>query len=545
MPLEETKNEWRARVRNPDEFKWLKQIFPTKETAGDDYPYNKKGIRAIGGALKSTGKVEVQAFRFSKKEKYGWTATEIRKWIKDHGYSLKVIKQIDNVDILIDEVKYEPIDEWINQKWIRFRYITPEFKADKDNKRLKGPVSSGNVDRMGEIVDVKALMASWEKDYSKNPVLRYMHQAGAIGLMESVTVHSEWEGKEYKDGVPIGIAYIDDAEEDVWHKIDKGLVKAFSIGFRALATEQFCPEEDLCYLKYTEIEWLETSVVDVPANADCFFVVVDGEDEKQLQEGGIVKELPLIEGCPLRLTIKEDGSVNIITKDIYKSQDNKSKVEVEEMGKDKDKITEKDDTMDDMIVEPPKVDESPEEDANPTGEGEKDLEPEHEKDDVIEGEGDLDENAFDVENQLNLITAMLVDIEKKVDSIEEKISPPDFDELIDFDKDEVVEDEPEDEGEKDADADKAKADLETEIAKKVSEEVQKFKDAYIKAHPPKRATIIPKAKEHILKDDDAKPKKRIGTLSPADEKFKSYLEQFAHPSNKVITTPDKKKKEVK
>jgi len=44
-----------------------------------------KGIRAVYGRSKKTGKAEVQSLMFDKKK---WTVSQIRKWIKDHGFKI-------------------------------------------------------------------------------------------------------------------------------------------------------------------------------------------------------------------------------------------------------------------------------------------------------------------------------------------------------------------------------------------------------------------------------------------------------------------------
>jgi len=99
MPIEQTENEFRARIKSPNAFVRIRQIWPSRRTAGAHYPYNSKGIRALGGPLKSDPrKVEVQALRFSKKSRYGWTVAKIRKWLKDHGYKVKEVEMEDNIE---------------------------------------------------------------------------------------------------------------------------------------------------------------------------------------------------------------------------------------------------------------------------------------------------------------------------------------------------------------------------------------------------------------------------------------------------------------
>tara|TARA_R110000851_G_scaffold108116_6_gene229008 strand:+ start:3055 stop:4614 length:1560 start_codon:yes stop_codon:yes gene_type:complete len=161
---------------------------------------------------------------------------------------------------------------------IHYRIITP-FKVDKathdsesDDVKIRGAVYVGGddmLDRHGELVDSKAIMDAWNK-YAKNPVILYNHSKtyGVIGRMTDVTM-------EEQNGItmPMGTAIIDGGEKDITRKIRKGMLKAFSIGFIAKAAVKECKDDDSCYMKFTEIDWVETSVVDVPASPDALFSV--------------------------------------------------------------------------------------------------------------------------------------------------------------------------------------------------------------------------------------------------------------------------------
>jgi HK97 family phage prohead protease len=127
------------------------------------------------------------------------------------------------------------------------------------------------LDRHGELVDYDAMMLAWDK-YSKNPVILYNHSKtyGVIGKMTNVSM-DEWDDYGM---VPVGTAMIDEGESDITRKINKGMLKAFSIGFIAKAAVKICEGEDEeCYIRFTEIDWVETSVVDVPASPGALFSV--------------------------------------------------------------------------------------------------------------------------------------------------------------------------------------------------------------------------------------------------------------------------------
>ncbi|MBP04759.1 MAG: hypothetical protein CMA72_08270 [Euryarchaeota archaeon] len=180
-----------------------------------------------------------------------------------------------------DQDKFDSLDLPSQDVQIEYRIITPfVVKAYEDDEKknadvmIRGPVYVGDkdmLDRHNELVDYEAMMAAWDK-YSKNPVILYNHSKtyGVIGKMTNVSM-DEWE--DYGT-VPIGTAMIDSGEKDITRKIQKGMLKAFSIGFIAKAAVKICEDkEDDCYIRFTEIDWVETSVVDVPASPGALFSV--------------------------------------------------------------------------------------------------------------------------------------------------------------------------------------------------------------------------------------------------------------------------------
>jgi HK97 family phage prohead protease len=153
-------------------------------------------------------------------------------------------------------------------------YEDDKYEMDDTDVMIRGPVYVGNAemqDRHGELVAMDAIMSAWN-GYSQNPVILYNHSKshGVIGRMVDVEM-GEFAGMD--EQVPIGRAIIDGGEKDIVRKIRKGMLKAFSIGFIARAAVKECKDEDTCYMTFTEIDWLETSVVDVPASPNALFNV--------------------------------------------------------------------------------------------------------------------------------------------------------------------------------------------------------------------------------------------------------------------------------
>ncbi len=159
-----------------------------------------------------------------------------------------------------------------------YQDLPAELKAEADESDVyvRGPVYVGNeamLDRHKELVDGQAIIDSWPS-YEKNPVILFNHRKdyGTIGKMLEVKM-GDWPGIDFP--VPIGYAMIDGGEEKIARKIRKGLLRAFSIGFIAKAGVKECPGDDKenCYIIFTEIDWIETSVVDIPASPGAWFNV--------------------------------------------------------------------------------------------------------------------------------------------------------------------------------------------------------------------------------------------------------------------------------
>ena len=192
------------------------------------------------------------------------------------------MSSLDNATVVNSQV-FEAIAGESKEAVFEYRLTMP-FKVDKehtpehddDDVVVYGPVYVGDetmLDRHRELVDAKAIMDSWNS-YSKNPVILYNHRKdyGVIGLMESVEM-GMWEKPDgEKIEAVFGRARIDGGEKDITRKINKGMLRAFSIGFIAKAGVKQGNGDD-AYLTFTEVEWIETSVVDIPASPNALFNV--------------------------------------------------------------------------------------------------------------------------------------------------------------------------------------------------------------------------------------------------------------------------------
>lgn len=232
-----------------------------------------------------------------------------------------------NATVVHDDALFESIEG--DEKTITFEYkINTPFTVDKEHKPdhdeddvvVYGPVYVGDekmLDRHKELVSPEAIMESWSS-YEKNPVILYNHRKdyGVIGRMESVEMGSYEKPDGEKIQAVFGRAIIDGGEENITRKIRKGMLKAFSIGFIAKAAIKEGRGDD-AYLKFTNIEWIETSVVDIPASPNALFNVsksiVEYDGAKHIiaveeREGSYVIEFGKSEETPDIPSSPEEGT---------------------------------------------------------------------------------------------------------------------------------------------------------------------------------------------------------------------------------------------
>ena len=133
-----------------------------------------------------------------------------------------------------------------------FSFFLPITKIDKERRLISGYASTPALDLDGEIVALdavrKALPGYWQW---RN--IRRMHTADAVGVAKEANVDDK--------GLFLTSKIVDD---DCWKKVLEGVYKGYSIGGKKLAKNGNT---------ITEIELVEVSVVDRPANPECKFDV--------------------------------------------------------------------------------------------------------------------------------------------------------------------------------------------------------------------------------------------------------------------------------
>lgn len=160
-------------------------------------------------------------------------------------------------------------------------YAVLEIKSVNDGDRvIRGVATTPTPDRMGDIVDPLGVTF-------KNPLaLLWQHRSDQpVGTVKF--------DKPTKDGITFEatIADVDepgtlkDRLDEAWQSVKTGLVRAVSIGFRALEYS-FMDEGGI---RFITSEVLELSLVTIPANADATINQIRSIDTEHLASTG--KEL--------------------------------------------------------------------------------------------------------------------------------------------------------------------------------------------------------------------------------------------------------------
>lgn len=136
-------------------------------------------------------------------------------------------------------------------------YSFLELKEVADETRtITGMATTPTPDRMGDIVLPKGAVF-------KLPIpLLWQHRAGdPIGFVTKAHVT--------KEGIEIVAEIAKDVSEEIdkaWRLIKAGLVRGLSIGFKGIDVEPIPNSWGVIFEKW---EWLELSVVTIPANAEA------------------------------------------------------------------------------------------------------------------------------------------------------------------------------------------------------------------------------------------------------------------------------------
>lgn len=165
------------------------------------------------------------------------------------------------------KVRDKSCEKWINSS---FELTEKAVQTDDDGVKsiiIKGYANTVDRDRAGDVIPAEAwLKTKAMENYLKNPIVLFQHD------------HDEPIGKmlDYKiddKGLYVEIE-VYDVDKRVFRLIQKGALKAFSVGFR-ITDYSYDVDDDIFTI--TELELFEISVVSIPCNQESLF-----EAEKSL-----------------------------------------------------------------------------------------------------------------------------------------------------------------------------------------------------------------------------------------------------------------------
>lgn len=159
-------------------------------------------------------------------------------------------------------------------------YSILSIKAiDGEQRTFSGMATTPSPDRVGDVVDPKGAKFS-----SALPLLLFHDTHLPVGTVKF--------GKPTSDGIPFDATIPDVAEpgrlkdrvDEAWHSVKYRIIRAVSIGFRAM--EDGIELLKTGGLKFTNYEVLELSLVPVPANAEASINVIRSLDAEHLAASG-------------------------------------------------------------------------------------------------------------------------------------------------------------------------------------------------------------------------------------------------------------------
>lgn len=151
---------------------------------------------------------------------------------------------------------------------------------DDDQQMVYGYASTPSLDSQGEIITLDAIKSALP-DYMKFPTIREMHQSKAVGT----TKHAELKG----DGLFIGAKIVD---KNAWQMVKEGVFRGFSIGGRI---------KQKVLNTITDMQLMEISLVDVPANSDAVITLFKNNDDQSSED----RHLSLLKNLVLTVSSSE------------------------------------------------------------------------------------------------------------------------------------------------------------------------------------------------------------------------------------------------
>ena len=167
-----------------------------------------------------------------------------------------------------------------------------QFKSlTKQDRIIYGAASVAIVDSENELITESALKSAFNSYVTRGHVLFY-HRNIPIG--EVLPSYTAADGKIYKSGVSNGkldivVRLYKDTQiaNDVWDAIEKGELRAFSIGGQVIGDTVKVCQDDSCSMSYERVDHIdlhEISIVPSPANDASYFTIVKGKSHRMTEK---------------------------------------------------------------------------------------------------------------------------------------------------------------------------------------------------------------------------------------------------------------------
>jgi HK97 family phage prohead protease/HK97 family phage major capsid protein len=144
--------------------------------------------------------------------------------------------------------------------------LVEKTAAGKVDGSLTYVLSDATIDRYGDIIEPDGWQLDW---FRANPVALFNQLPNqVVGNWRNVRVENE---KLIGDFQPAPAGTTQQADE-VRRLIEANVLRATSVGFRAIESKPLDPQRPLSGTRYTKQELLETSIVSVPANPSALAI---------------------------------------------------------------------------------------------------------------------------------------------------------------------------------------------------------------------------------------------------------------------------------
>lgn len=210
----------------------------------------------------------------------------------------------------------------VKSKILYFETNLKAKEADNGDLKITGYASTGDIDRVNDVVLPEAWSKGGLTNYKKNPIILFNHNYDKpIGRATAVSVTDKGLSVE---------ATISKAASEVWQLIKDGVLSTFSVSFRVKDAE-YDAEKDLFIIKDAEL--FETSVVSLPCNQDATFEVAKSFNSDSEYQNYVNQFIKSAEQSAEDSANAQDSAENEANKDLNKKEKIMDKEQMEAMVK--------------------------------------------------------------------------------------------------------------------------------------------------------------------------------------------------------------------